>query len=62
MKLNILLVISFLLVIECLNSQEVNASDQFIFFDDVLVQYSTGIPALKRMWPENLQSPVDYTK
>nr|WP_319572902.1 hypothetical protein [uncultured Draconibacterium sp.] len=62
MKQNILLVISLLLVIECLNAQEVNTSDQFIFFDDVLVQDSTGIPALKRMGPENLQSPVDYTK
>ncbi len=38
------------------------SAQQFIFFDDVLVQDSTGIPALNRLGPYDLSAPVDYTR
>ena len=62
MKQFFLTTILFLLFVGYSNAQEANTNDQFIFFDDVLVQDSTGIPALNRMGPKNLQSPIDYTK
>jgi len=34
---------------------------QFVFFDDVIIQDSIGIPALTRRGPKNLEYPVNYT-
>lgn len=50
----------WLLILPLPGRSEDIAGHQFTFFDDILTQDPSGVPALTRRGPENLLSPANY--